>query len=34
LVYGTVLDFNRKETMDLFKSQMYATFIQLKGKRK
>lgn len=33
LVYGNVLDFHRNETSDLFKSQYYATLIELKGKK-
>lgn len=33
LVYGKVLEFSRRERKDLFKSQFYATLIELKGKK-
>lgn len=34
LVFVKVFEFNQKEKMDLFKSQFYASLIQLKGKNK
>lgn len=33
LVYGRVLEFKRRERKDLFKSQFYATLIELKGRK-